>query len=77
MDASSVKWWVRHFKDGNISIQDQPRSSRPQTASTEPNKDATATKFGKGAQCSSGDYWKHRLLENLCLLGTAFTYLRP
>ena len=35
--------WVRavfeeHFKDGNMSIQDQPRSGRPRTASTERNE---------------------------------------
>ena len=38
MGASTVRRWVKHFKDGNMSILDQPRSSRPQTASTEPNK---------------------------------------
>ena len=38
MGASSVRRWVKHFKDGNTSIQDQPRSSCPRTASTEPNK---------------------------------------
>jgi len=36
--ASSVRQWVNHFKDGNTSIQDQPRSGRPRTASAEPNK---------------------------------------
>jgi len=30
---------VKHFKDGNTSIQDEPRSGRPQTASTECNKE--------------------------------------
>jgi hypothetical protein len=70
-------------KDGNTSIQGQPHSGRPRTASTEPNKkrvdeiikqdrcvklDTTAKK-----QCSSGDNWKLRLLENMCPLGTAFT----
>ena len=38
MGASSIRRWVKHFKDGNTSIQDQPHSGRPQTASTEPNK---------------------------------------
>ena len=38
MVASNVRRWVKHFKDGNMSIQDQPYSSCPQTASTEPNK---------------------------------------
>ena len=38
MGASSVRRWVKHFKDGNTGIQDQPRSGRPRTASTEPNK---------------------------------------
>jgi hypothetical protein len=35
MGASNVKRWVMHFKDGDMSIQDQPRSGSPQTASTE------------------------------------------
>jgi len=26
MGANSVRRWVKHFKDGNTSIQDQPRS---------------------------------------------------
>ena len=38
MGASSVRRWVKRFKDGNTSIQDQPRSGRPRTASNEPNK---------------------------------------
>ena len=39
MGASSVRRWMKHFKDGNTSIQDQPRSVRPRTASTECNKE--------------------------------------
>jgi len=39
MGASSVRRWVKHFKDGNTSIQDQPRSVRPRTASNERNKE--------------------------------------
>jgi len=61
--ASSVRRWVNHFKGGNTNIQDQPHSSRPRTASAEPNKkkvdeiikedrhlmlDAIATKLGTG-----------------------------
>jgi len=38
MGASSDRRWVEHFKDGNTSIQDQPRSGRPRTVSTEPDK---------------------------------------
>jgi len=63
MGISSVRRWVKNFKDGNTSIQDQPRSGRPRTASAEPNKkrvgeiikedrrvtlDAIATKLGIG-----------------------------
>ena len=36
--ASSVRQWVKHFKDGRTSIQDEPHSGRPRTASTEANK---------------------------------------
>ncbi|PNF26555.1 hypothetical protein B7P43_G13260 [Cryptotermes secundus] len=39
MGASSVRRWVKHFKDGNTSIEDEPRSVRPQTALTERNKE--------------------------------------
>ena len=78
MGASSVRRWVKHFKDGNTSIQDQPRSGRPQTASTEPNKkradeiikeDRRVTvgrycnKTWNRAQCRSGDIWKLKLSE--------------
>ena len=30
---------MKHFKDGNTSFPDQPRSGRPRTASTERNKE--------------------------------------
>jgi len=39
MGASSVRRLVKHFKNGNTSIQDQPQSGHPQTASTERNKE--------------------------------------
>jgi len=39
MGASSVWRWVKHFKDGNTSIQHQPQSGRPRIASTEHNKE--------------------------------------
>jgi len=63
MGVCSVGQCVKHFKDGNTSIQDQSRSGHPRTASTEPNKkrvdeiikeerhvtlDETATKLGVG-----------------------------
>ncbi|PNF27435.1 hypothetical protein B7P43_G16882 [Cryptotermes secundus] len=38
ISASSLRRWVKHFKDGNTSIKDEPRSGRPRTASTERNK---------------------------------------
>ncbi|PSN45554.1 hypothetical protein C0J52_05766 [Blattella germanica] len=31
MGASSVRRWVKHFKDGNTSIKDESRSGRPRT----------------------------------------------
>jgi len=39
MGASSVRRWVKHFKDGNTIIQDQPRSCCSRTASTECNNE--------------------------------------
>jgi transposase len=38
MGTSSVRRWVKHFKDGNTDIADQPRCGRPRTAATERNK---------------------------------------
>ncbi|PNF39637.1 hypothetical protein B7P43_G05674 [Cryptotermes secundus] len=39
MGASSVRKWVKHFKDGNTSIEDEPRSGHSRAASTERNKE--------------------------------------
>lgn len=39
MGASSVRRWIKYFKDGNTSTQNQPYSDRPRTASTEHNKE--------------------------------------
>jgi hypothetical protein len=38
MGASSVRRRVKHFKDGNTDIADQPRCGRPRTTATERNK---------------------------------------
>jgi hypothetical protein len=38
MGASSVRRWVKHFKDRNTDIADQPRCDRQRTAATERNK---------------------------------------
>jgi transposase len=38
MGTSSVRRWVKHFKDGNTDIADQPRCGRQRTAATERNK---------------------------------------
>ena len=59
MGASGVRRWVKHFKDGNASIQDQPRSGRPRTASTERNKERVdSPNTWNRALCSTGDDWK-------------------
>jgi transposase len=38
MGASSVRRWVKHFKDGNTDIADQPRCCRQRTTATERNE---------------------------------------
>jgi hypothetical protein len=38
MGASSVRRWVKHFKDGNTDIADQPLCGRLRTAATERDK---------------------------------------
>jgi len=83
MGASSVRRWMKHFKDGNTSIQDQPRSVRPRTASTECNKervdeiiqddrrvtvDTISRTLGIGVQ---------EMIESLGSLGPALINRRP
>jgi transposase len=36
--VSSVRRWVKHFKDGNSDIADQPCCRQPRTAAAERNK---------------------------------------
>jgi transposase len=38
MGTNSVRRWVKHFKDGNTNIADQPRCGGPRTSATERNK---------------------------------------
>jgi hypothetical protein len=38
MGVSSVRRWLKHFKDGNTDIADQPLWGRQRTAATERNK---------------------------------------
>jgi hypothetical protein len=38
MGASSVRRWMKLFKDGNTDVANQPRFGRPRTAATERNK---------------------------------------
>jgi transposase len=38
MGTNSVRRWVKHFKDGNMDIADQPRCGRTGTVATERNK---------------------------------------
>jgi transposase len=38
MGTSTVRRWVKHFKDGNTDIADQPRCGRPLIAATECNE---------------------------------------
>jgi transposase len=38
MGVSNVRRWVKHFKNGNTDIADQPCCGRPKTAATERKK---------------------------------------
>jgi hypothetical protein len=38
MGVSTVRRWVKHFKDGNTDIAAQPRCGRQRTAANERNK---------------------------------------
>jgi hypothetical protein len=87
LGASSVRRWVKHFKDGNVDITDQPRCSRPRTAATERNKQNSSTSSSKtegwqrkcnaawrGAPCSPGDDGDFGISESLFPLVSPFSY---
>jgi transposase len=65
MSTNSVRRWVKHFKDGNTEIANQPRCGRPRTAATECKKqnldenirkDARITVTENAAQLGVGHY---------------------
>ena len=82
MGASSVRRWVKHFKDGDTNIKDEPRSGRPRTASTDRNKERvdaliredrriTVNEIAR-TQCSARNDSQFRVPKSLCPLGSTF-----
>ena len=81
IDASSVRWWVKHFQEGNTDIADHPHNCHQPTASPYRNKGKinelperiNVWQSGNGSrdwnreQCSPGDCGKFGMLEILCL----------
>jgi hypothetical protein len=76
---------VKHFKDGNTDIADQPRCGRQRTAATERNKQKVdelirqdreiAVQLGvSGAPCSPGDDGDFGISESFFPLGSSFVY---
>jgi transposase len=47
MGAGSVRRWVKHFKDGNTDIADQPSCGQQRTAATERNKQKSTSSSHK------------------------------
>jgi hypothetical protein len=90
MGTSSVRRWLKHFKDGNTDIADQPRCDRPRTAATERNKqkvdelirqDRRITNSQRNcgsafsrAPCGPGDDEDFRISESLFPLCSPFAY---
>jgi hypothetical protein len=85
LGASSVRRWVKHFKDGNTDIADQPRCGRQRTPATERNKQKvdeliredrkitvreTAAQLGVGP----GHDEDFGISENLFPFGSPFAY---
>jgi hypothetical protein len=85
MGASSVRRWVKHFKDGNTDIADQPRCGRCNWAQQAKSRRAHHTRpkdnsqincgaaWG-GAQCGPGDDGNFGISESLFQLGSPFAY---
>ena len=71
MGASSVRRWVKHFKDGNTSMQDEPRSGRPRTASMERNKERI-NEFIREDRCVTVNEIAATLAKSLCPLDPKF-----
>jgi transposase len=87
MGASSVRRWVKYFKDGNTDIADQPLCGRPRTAVTERNKHEVhelirqdrritvrETAAQLGAPCGPGDDGDTGISEILFPLGFSLAY---
>jgi hypothetical protein len=89
MGVSSVRRWVKHFKDGNTDIADQPRCCRPRTAATERNKQKSrrahqtrpkdniqrnCSATWSGTPCGPGDGEDFGISESLFPLGSPFAY---
>jgi hypothetical protein len=88
MGVSSVRRWVKHFKDGNTDIADQSRCGRQRTAATERNKHKVDELIGQdrrisqgncsadwgGAPRGPGDNGDFGISESLFPLGSPFSY---
>jgi hypothetical protein len=88
MGVSSVRRRVKHFKDGNTDMADQPRCGRRRTAATERNKqkvdelvrqDRSIADREIAAQLGVGHHAVQEMMEILgyrCLfpLGSPFAY---
>jgi transposase len=48
MGASSIRRRVKHFKDGNTDIANQPHNGRPRTAATEHKKSTSSSEKTEG-----------------------------
>jgi hypothetical protein len=87
MGASSVRKWVKHFKDRNTDIGDKPRCGRPRTAATEckkqkvdelirkrpkDNSQRNCSATWSGASCGPGDDGDFEISESLFPFGSPF-----
>jgi transposase len=75
MGASSVRRWVKYFKDGNMDTADQPRCGRPRTAATGRNKQkvrrAHQTRLKDNSEIAALLGVGHRAVQEM---GSPFTY---
>jgi transposase len=87
MGVSSVRRWVKHFKDGNTDIADQPRCGRQRTAATQHNKQKVDELIRQDRRITeklqrslewgtmrSRRRWIFGISENLFPLGSPFAY---
>lgn len=69
MVTSSVRRWIKCFKNGNTNILDEPHSSCPWTSSTECNKESRHQFFRENGCATMNEFVAKCVVEQIKWLG--------